>query len=381
MAAILVAALVLAVAQSDSRVVARVKTELCQITTLGEGDCGEVGTTAAAPVDEVPTYRDSRLTPLQRALAGQYDTLGDSFSSGEGGSEYLEGTDVNREAQEAYYWATHDENGNPKVHLPWWPHVDVDPFSNTCHRSTLAYAQRLNSTLDFAGGYTFAACSGAVTADFTRPNGQNPDNPVSGNDGEIPQLDNLDDKTSLVTFSISGNDAGFGMTLAGCLLAGLSPLDSCSDDPNEVAAVEANIDQAMKNLETLLPQVRERAPNARILVVGYPRFFPPERLTSWGDDTLIDSADLTFINDKVKEVDDRIAGLVEQQGGSGDGFEYVDAYDAFDGCEIGTDPPCMNNVEVRFSNGNIDVAGSYHPNDRGQERLAQLVEKQLTKGE
>jgi len=40
----------------------------------------------------------------------------------------------------------------------------------------------------------------------------------------------------------------------------------------------------------------------------------------------------------------------------------------------------MNNVDVRFRFGGYDRNGSYHPNDRGQARLAELVERQVVKG-
>ncbi len=96
------------------------------------------------------------------------------------------------------------------------------------------------------------------------------------------------------------------------------------------------------------------------------------RRSTWGD--------VTFINDKVREMDDRIAELVEDMGGASAGFEYVDVYDVFDGCEIGTSSPCMNNIEVRVSDGNLDVNGSYHPNDRGHDLIAELVEGQVTNG-
>ena len=379
--AILVSALVFAVTQSSTPVAQTVRTKLCEITTAGQGSCGGAPNAPTSPSDDgIPTYADTSLTPLDRATSGQYDALGDSFSSGEGGSKYEPGTDTNKESEEEYYWATHDKDGNRTVpYSPYVPVVDKDPYSNTCHRSTDAYPQRVNSSFTFQGGYSFSACSGAVTADFSRPNGYNPDNPASGNDGEEPQLDHLDANTSLVTFSIGGNDAKFADTLSGCIVAGLNPFDSCTDG-DEKQAVEDNIDTAIANLDKLLPSVRDAAPNARILVLGYPRFFPEERRGAWDDGTQIDPDDITFINAKIKEMDDRIAALVAERGGAANGFEYVDVYDAFKGCEIGTDSPCMNNIEIRFSGGNIDKNGSYHPNDRGQGRLAEIVEDQVTNG-
>ena len=42
--------------------------------------------------------------------------------------------------------------------------------------------------------------------------------PTSSDEGEVPQLDNLDPETGLVTFSIGGNDANFSTIVKECAL-------------------------------------------------------------------------------------------------------------------------------------------------------------------
>jgi lysophospholipase L1-like esterase len=387
LAALLVGGLVFTVSSSDDHVSSTIRSKICEITSGGEGDCGDVAPLPRLTTTGVPTYLDPSLTPQERAESGRYVALGDSFSSGEGGSEYDPKTDENYADEAEYYWRTHNPDGTQKPTIcTYHPQIPGDhracgndpyapqekPYNNTCHRSTQAYPQRVDDEYTFAGGWTFAACSGAVTADFSRPN--------PSNDGEPAQLDHLDAETSLVTFSIGGNDAKFADTLSGCIAAGLNPFDSCTDD-DEKQAVEDDIDTALENLEKLLPLVRERAPNARILVVGYPRFFPEDPGSEWGDGTQIDHDDILFINSKVKDMDERIGQLVDRLNEEHPhSFEYVDVYDAFAGCEIGTDSPCMNNIELRWADGKPDKNGSYHPNDKGHGKLAQQVEEVIQNG-
>ena len=125
--------------------------------------------------------------------------------------------------------------------------------------------------------------------------------------------------------------------------------------------------------------MRKKAPNARILVVGYPRFFSnhPDRIF---DGTQIDKGDQKWINSETRHMDDVMAQAVKDAGGFDAGFEFVDVYDAFEGCEIGKDNSCMHNLDNGFSDGKLVSNGSYHPNDRGHEKLAALVEEQIKKG-
>jgi lysophospholipase L1-like esterase len=380
LAALLVGGTVWAVANNGEAIKATVSTKICEIT--GGTDCGGVPEPAPVPsTGTIPTYLDPSLTPEQQAESGEYVALGDSFSSGEGGSQYDPETDENYASEAEDYYDNLDEDGNPQPELYCHQYGCIElpvtqtepPYVNMCHRSEGAYSQQVNQAFDFAGGYTFAACSGAVTADFTEPNGDN--------DGEPAQLDNLDEDTSLVTFTIGGNDAKFADTLTGCIEAGINPFSQCLDDDDERERVEQDIQRAIDNLRELLPQVRERAPNARILVLGYPRFFPEDPGSGWSDGTQIDTEDILAINDLVADMDAQIEGLVDELNEENPGsFQFVDMYDAFNGCEIGTDNPCMNNIEVRFADGKPDKNGSYHPNDAGHDQMAEILEEAIRNG-
>lgn len=75
-------------------------------------------------------------TPYQQAVSGRYVAMGDSYSSGEGASDYEPGTDF-------------DDRDD------LWPFNDDKEKHNRCHRSADAYARDLSSSNAFAGGTTF----------------------------------------------------------------------------------------------------------------------------------------------------------------------------------------------------------------------------------
>lgn len=168
------------VTQSD--LIGRTTAAVCRI--FQGSDCEEMG--------------GSVESALERALAGNYVALGDSFASGEGAGDYREGTDYDH--RDDWDW---DNWG--------------DDDHNRCHRSQNSYAENVYRQMatagtPFAGTLTTAYCSGATTNDFDNPNGSHT--------GEEPQKTALDDETSLVTLSIGGNDLGFGKVLQDCVING-----------------------------------------------------------------------------------------------------------------------------------------------------------------
>lgn len=333
--------------------------------------------TQAQPSTPVPWFADTTMTPEERATRGNQAGLGDSYSSGEGGSSYVPGTDDDNQWKK--WW---DQHG-------LWP---GDVHQNMCHRSTNAYSQRINSARGFNfKGFTFNACSGAVIEDFYTSNDQNhnADNPNRQNEGEPPQMQFVDENTSLITFSIGGNDVGFATVLQECVAATAwtvydsisgAPASYCKDSQaaqdaaNRVAPTAARLTQLLRDL-------RVRAPNARIIIVGYPKFFPdpPDPGQS-----MIQGADQTWINSQVEDLNAALAQAVQDAGGPAAGFEFVDVGDAFKGCEIGTKDSCMNGLRVGFGD-NFDSGkpvsnGSFHPNDKGHDIIANLVAEQIRNG-
>ncbi|MGH3760752.1 SGNH/GDSL hydrolase family protein [Actinophytocola sp.] len=228
------------------------------------------------------------LSPAQ-AAAGPYTALGDSYSSGVGTRTYY-------------------------------------PDSGSCYRSPRAYpvlvAQRLGAPL------TFAACSGARVPDV------------------LNQLGSLNASTEYVTVSVGGNDAGFADVITQCALPW--PWTCTADIDNANNYIRNTLPGALDNLYT---RIRDRAPNARVAVVGYPRLFNGEACNALAR---ISRAEQTALNQTADLLATTIAGRAAAHG-----FGFVDVRGAFTGHAVCDDAEWINGL----SN---PIMESYHPKAVGQ---------------
>ena len=235
------------------------------------------------------------------AAAPAYTALGDSYASGVGTRSYIsDGT--------------------------------------SCQRSNLAYpvldAQRLGATL------TFAACGGARIPDVLNT-----------------QLGSLTAATGLVSITVGGNDAGFSTVLTQC--AKPWPYNCGTDITRANTYIQNTLPGA---LNTLYGKVRSLAPNARVVVVGYPRLFNGEECNILAR---ISPDEQSRLNSTANLLNTTIAARA-----SANGFAFVDPRTAFTGHAVCDDTEWINGL----SN---PVSESYHPNRTGQSGYANLVEPAL----
>lgn len=202
----------------------------------------------------------------------------------------------------------------------------------TCARGPGSYAA-LFATDHGPASFRFVACSGATTDD------------VLSN-----QLGALNADTDLVSITIGGNDAGFFPTLAACVSGG-------SDE-----ACEQTVGAAQDTFEETLPgklkatyrAIRERAPGATVVVLGYPILFDlgPECAVS----------DLSVVKRQVLNAGADDLARVIGNSAKAAGFRFVDTREAFGEHGICTAVPWVNNLSLS------DPAESFHPNGAGYER-------------
>jgi lysophospholipase L1-like esterase len=226
----------------------------------------------------------------QAVAAGKYVALGDSYSSGTGAGSY--------------------------------------GSSGSCKRSANSYPQ-LWANANAPSAFSFVACSGAVTSD------------VLNN-----QVGAVTADTALVTISIGGNDAGFASVMTDCNLGS----DSTCVSRNQQAQNFARTTLPGR-LDNVYTQIRNRAPGARVVVLGYPHIY------QLGGSCLIGLSETkrAAINSSSDVLADVIRGRA-----SAFGFTFVDARPAFDGHEI-----CASGT--RWINSlTWPVDESYHPNSAGQ---------------
>ncbi|MFE0253962.1 SGNH/GDSL hydrolase family protein [Streptomyces sp. NPDC059010] len=207
---------------------------------------------------------------LPRKPADQIVALGDSFSSGEGASE----GNTNYYPESNYRSATGDST------------------RDACHRSNKAWSRQatlpgmtksigeLADTNNAGLDYKMVACSGARSYNIDK----------YGQNSELSQIKAgyLDQNTTLVTMSIGGNDARFTPIIQKCILAGDnncadSIFDQANFDDTKVAGDEQFFGKAFKeavpglitsvvrrDILATIEKIHEKAPNARILLMGYP---------------------------------------------------------------------------------------------------------------
>lgn len=202
------------------------------------------------------------------------------------------------------------------------------------------------------------SCSGAETDDMFSAQGVTPGpNP--------PQLDAVDADTRLVTLGIGGNDIGFSGIIEDC--ATLFPWQTpCRDRflAGGVDQVSARIAATAPSVDAVLDAIRARAPQARILVVGYPTILPNSGSGCWPV-MPIGWNDVPYLRAKHRELNAMLAAQAAANGAT-----YVDVYTP----SIGRD--ACKSSSVRWVEPIIpgNAAAPVHPNARGMAGMAAVVD-------
>lgn len=202
-------------------------------------------------------------------------------------------------------------------------------------------------------------CGGAATDDFTSAQYA----------GTPAQLNAVDEGTDLVTVSIGGNDGGlFGSAIEECALAGLST--GGFGNPCERKYGNKYIDIidtiVYPNVKRALQLTKDKGPNARIVVVGYPWIMPATK----GCFPLMPVAkgDVPY----VRALQSRMHNRIEQAAGEV-GVEYVDLEAASEGKDT-CGKITTRWVEPVLGGTNPVIV---HPNARGEAGIANVVAQTL----
>ncbi|GAA2043663.1 hypothetical protein GCM10009819_32920 [Agromyces tropicus] len=217
----------------------------------------------------------------------EYAAVGDSFAAGAGGGSYLD---------------------------------------TTCYRSSKSYPKLLDGDADKVL-VAFPACSGADTSDV------------------IAQAASVPTTAKVITVTVGGNDVGFADVMQNCFVFVTS---SCA---SKIAAGAAIVDsqEFADDIALVVTTLRQRAPDAKVIVAGYPLLFwengsGVNPKYAWADE----------VNDETVALNDRIQGVVEVNGGV-----FVDVEDDFDGHGIGSSDPWINDRNW------LSLSTSFHPNATG----------------
>jgi lysophospholipase L1-like esterase len=290
----------------------------------------------AAPAHRVDPWDDP--DPVRRATWGDVVVLGDSFSSGEGAGDY-----------------------------------GAAGSARDCHASANSYGPRLARRLGVdARHLSIRACTGATVADLAHRYDDH-DQP--------PQLDGLDGRTSLVALTIGGNDLRWSDTIANCIAqTAWDGHADCVAGTDRARQLDRKLGALDRSLTRALTSIRRRAPHARVVLMGYPRFFPerPDRYLTWGGVAALAPETQRWANAETGELNDHMA-----RAASAAGVEFVDARDAFDHHELTSTHPWFHGIEVTAEPMQVGIytvpkpevlASSFHPTAEGQRVLADLME-------
>lgn len=201
---------------------------------------------------------------------------------------------------------------------PLIPDQSTDPLG--CLRSDRNYPSVANASLNF-GRFVDVSCSGAETEDMFAPQGVTPGpNP--------PQLDAVDARSAVVTLGIGGNDIGFSGIVQDCVR--LLPFqDPCRDqytaDGDEISD---RIAETRPKVVQVVEAIQQRAPRAKILIVGYPVILPDTGNGCWPL-VPIYAADVQYLRAKEKELNAMLASVA-----TSNDVLYVDTYTSSIGHDV-----------------------------------------------
>jgi len=258
--------------------------------------------------------------PPDQAAGQVYINLGDSYASGTGVLPLQEGS----------------------------------PF--LCFRSQHNFARIVAERTGRA--LTDVSCAGATTDNMT----------TAQYDGVPPQLDALSDRTELVTMMLGGNDNGtFGRSISVCGDVGrLVPKGSpCTDGPG-AELLDPIEKRTYPALVDALRSIREHAPRARVLIVGYPWIMPPEK--GCFPDIPIAVEDVPLL----REIQTSLNAVVERAA-KRTGVTFVDmsrVSAGHDACK----PERVRWIEPQDNrSAAASLVGGLHPNAAGQRAIAEQV--------
>jgi lysophospholipase L1-like esterase len=218
----------------------------------------------------------------------EYAAIGDSFAAGTGGRSYLDAS---------------------------------------CYRSANAYPKLLDADANLRL-VAFPACSGAAT-----------------NEVISLQVPAIPSTTRVVTVTVGGNDVGFANVMQNCFVVVSS---SCATSIASGSAIAASAGFAT-SIRNVVAAVKAKAPNAKVIVTGYPKLFHlnssgVNSKYTWADEV---NAETVKLNDVI-ELNAVAAGAV-----------FVDAEGPFAGHGIGSSTSWINDWNL------FRYVDSFHPNATG----------------
>lgn len=289
------------------------------------------GCTSAGSGKPVPGASSSPTTgshgqaanPPAAKLSGTYVALGDSFTAAP---------------------LTHEEGGS----------------SAACLRSAQDYPSLVAAALH-PSSFVNVSCFGASTADMSQS--QHADTP--------PQLNALSAADALVTVQVGGDD--IGVSRIGTTCASLS-LTNPFGDPCQKHYTAGGTDQLARavaqtgpKVASVLTAIRQRAPHARILLMGYLAILPASGNGCWPE-VAVARGDVPYLRGIENQLNAMLAATAAAQG-----VTLVNTYAP----SVGHD--ACQHPGTKWVEGLIptSLAVPFHPNALGEQAMAREIVRAL----
>jgi lysophospholipase L1-like esterase len=222
-----------------------------------------------------------------------------------------------------------------------WGAPPADP-EDPCQRSAQGYPTLLDDAQKRIELEVNAACKGAKTADVINT-----------------QLSALNSDTRLVTLTVGGNDLNVADVAATCTTPGVTAAQCITDIQNAVTPAKLQaLDDALTDLYA---KVAARAPDARIVVTGYPYLADPAP----------GSPIITALNAATDQLNATIKQAVTVTQNADVNIRYVDVTAEFAGHGIFSPNPFINPPGTE---------AAFHPNALGYSVYATAIADALPRG-
>jgi lysophospholipase L1-like esterase len=249
--------------------------------------------------------------------------------------------------------------GDSYTAAPLVPNATGNPI--LCGRSTNNYPSDVSRVLS-PTTFTDASCSSATTVDMTQSQSLE-----GGLQTAPPQFNALKSNDALVSVGIGGNDAGLISVAEECAkLDIIRPTGTAcknhyvsgANDPN-MAAINAT----GPKVAAVIQGIHARAPQAEVMVVGYPDGLPTNGSACWPL-VPISAGDVTYFNSLETSLN-----TVLRTTANANGAKYADTFTS----SIGHD--ACKASGTAWVNGIIPTSAAFplHPNQAGEQNMANQV--------
>ncbi|MFJ3091030.1 SGNH/GDSL hydrolase family protein [Streptomyces sp. NPDC086838] len=251
-----------------------------------------------------------------------------------------------------------------------------------CERTDRSYPQVIDRDLGGLFDLTNVSCGAAAVDNVTDtaqepigrhfpPFSEDPDYPFPA---VPPQSQAVDAQTDVITVGVGGNTLGFADLLTKCMTMGGESAGEGTPCKDALAGgIPARLTKVRQDYDRMLTVLHDRAPEAKILAVGYPTVIPDDASKcTYGDLTqfgTITHGDLAWLR---KDVLEPLNQTINAATGTQDTAGFVDLYSSSRNHSVCDDAKWVEGIVTL-----PDQLSLVHPNALGHRNAADHVEEAM----